>query len=416
MAGSQISSALSPQVGATAQPLDRRTASTTRNRTLLVSELFPPAVGGSAVLFHGIYSRLGRSDVVVLTDERTSPAISGSSAGNLRIVRRSIATRRWGILDPRALGHHASVALQIRALLPRRTGLVHVGRALPEGIAALLARAMGGPEYVCWAHGEDLVTARSSRELTLLATHVYRAARAAVANSHNTARLLQTFGVPAEKIALIHPAVDAARFHPAVDGRCVRGRYAGPDDLVLLTVGRLQRRKGHDVSIQAIHLLRDELPRLRYLIVGDGEERARLEGLVDGLGLRDRVFFAGVAADSELPAYYAACDVFLLPNRVDNGDLEGFGIVFLEAAASGRPVIGGDSGGVPEAVERDVSGLLVEGGTVHKVANAIRRLATSAELRRQMGSAGRDRVERFFTWDLAAKAISDLHDRLVSDR
>ena len=396
-----------------APPLERGSARLHPSRALLVSELFPPAVGGSAVLFHGIYSRLERTDVVVLTDPQTSPHDGTANQGRVRVLRRPIATQRWGVMDPRALWHHARVAIHIRSLLRRGAGLVHVARALPEGLAALLARTTGGPDYVCWTHGEDLATAQSSRELTFLTRRVYAGAKAALANSRNTASMLEALGIEREKICVVYPAVDAVRFHPAIDGSVIRRRYARHDDILLLSVGRLQRRKGHDVTIAAMHRLRTAFPHVRYLIAGDGDERRRLEGLVHQFGLHDRIFFAGVVPNAELPAHYTACDVFVLPNRVDGGDIEGFGIVFLEAAAAGRPVIGGDSGGVPEAVVRDRTGLLVDGSDIAQVSDAIARLAASAVLRERLGRAGRARVEEFFTWERAAAAVSVLHARLA---
>ncbi len=383
---------------------------------LLLTELFPPAIGGSAVLFQGIYSRVEGADVVLLTDG--GPGCAGPAAesgAGLRIVRHALATSRRGVLDPRGLWHHLGVAAHVRRLLPRRDGLVHCARAIPEGIGAMLARAFGGPRYVCWTHGEDLAGALTSRELTWLTRWVYRWADAALANSRNTATLLKSFGVPDAKIHIVYPAVDARRFHPLVEGSLVRRRFADDDDVLLLSVGRLQRRKGHDVAIQAVARLRERLPNLRYVIAGDGEERQRLEQMVAELGVRDRVFFAGIVGDAELPSYYAACDVFLLPNRVDHGDIEGFGIVFLEAAAAGRPVIGGNSGGVPEAVEGNVTGLLVDGASVDSVAAAIADLAQSARRRHMMGAAGRVRAVERFSWERAAAAVSDLHRHLMAD-
>ena len=276
----------------------------------------------------------------------------------------------------------------------------------------MIGRLMGGPKYVCWAHGEEL-TALGSRELSMLTRAVYHRAAAALANSENTASLLRGLGLPRDKIHVVHPAVDAGRFHPAVDGRDVRARFAGRDDLVLLSVGRLQRRKGQDVAIRAVAALGRELPNLRYVIAGAGEDLARLKRLAADCGVAGRVVFAGAVPDAQLPAYYAACDIFLLPNRVDNGDIEGFGIVFLEAAATGRPAIGGDSGGVPEAIERDVTGLLVDGASVDCVAGAIRELAQSWRRRAEMGGAGRARVINRFTWDRAAATVADLHKQLV---
>ncbi len=388
-------------------------SATSSSRALLFSEIFPPAIGGSAVLFEGIYSRLRNADVRVLTD-----AVPGASSddvvGPLRVFRRAISTSHRGLLHPRGLAHHLRVAWQIRRLA--RGAIVHCGRAVPEGITAMLARLLGGPRYVCWTHGEDVAGALGSREFALLTKWVYRWADAAIANSRNTAAILESIGVPAEKIEVVYPAVDTDRFRPDVDGRDVRARYAGPGDILLLSIGRLQRRKGHDVAIEAIARLAAEVPNLRYVIAGDGEERERLERLAREHGVGDRVFFSGIVDAGDLPAFYAASDVFLLPNRIDNGDIEGFGIVFLEAAATGKPTIGGDSGGVPEAVERDVTGLLVDGADAASVAAGIRTLACSEALRARLGEAGRKRARDGFSWATAAAHVADLQHRIQTRR
>jgi phosphatidylinositol alpha-1,6-mannosyltransferase len=379
---------------------------------LLLSELFPPDVGGSAVLFEGIYSRLPDAEVTVLTHGAGEGPWRPQEAGPLRVFRHPLATKRWGVRDIAALHHHFGVARRVRELVPRRHSVVHCARALPEGLAALFSRLSGGPPYVCWAHGEDLATALLSREFTFLTRMVFARSAAALANSRNTASMLLEFGVPDEKIHVVHPAVDADRFHPGVDGMAVRSRFASPSDIVLLSVGRLQRRKGQDVGIQAVAALKDEIPGLRYVIAGDGEERGRLEQLIREHGVMDRVTLTGVIPDGQLSAYYAACDIFLLPNRVEDGDIEGFGIVFLEAAAAGKPAIGGNSGGVPEAVEHDVTGLLVDGSVLQVVA-AIRALANSEERRRRMGLAGRVRARGCFSWQRAAATVSQLQFRLA---
>ena len=380
---------------------------------LLLSELFPPAVGGSAVLFANIYGRV-RDDVVVLTDSVTSPGCEDERRGALRILRRPIASSRWGLLDPVGLRQHLRLAWQTRQL--GAASVVHCARALPEGLAAALARTGGGPRFVVWTHGEDLVTAATSRELRLLTRWVYRRASAAVANSRNTARLLEAFGVPRPKIDIVYPAVDPNRFHPSVDGRPMRAALGIDDRTVLiLSVGRLQRRKGHDVMLRALARLGRMHPPLHYVIVGDGKERIRLEILAHECGVREQVTFMGEVSDEALPAWYAASDIFALPNRVDDdGDIEGFGIVFLEAAASGRPAIGGDSGGVPEAIDRGVSGLLVDGASVDAVADAIRTLALNPALRHHLGNAARARVLRRFTWERAAEQIGRLNARVAA--
>jgi phosphatidylinositol alpha-1,6-mannosyltransferase len=367
---------------------------------LLVSEIFPPAVGGSGVLLSNIYSRLRGIDVVAIADDAVEKR---PAAGNsIRLVRMRVRASHWGVMNPRGLARHLVLAAAIRRHSRRQGCVVHCARALPEGVSALLSQlTMRGAPIVCWAHGEDIATALASRELTALMRAVYRNAGATIANSQNTAR------------HVVHPGVDAARFAPGSAGESIRRRLAPEPGHVLLSVGRLQRRKGHDVAMAAMAALEGSHPDLRYVIVGDGEERRRLESLAAELGVSSRVVFAGEVTDEELPAYYAAADLFVMPNRRDGDDVEGFGIVFLEAAAAGVVAIGGRSGGVPEAIEDGVTGLLVEGTDAQELAAAIARLLDDAALRQRMGAAGRARVLEQFTWECAAERVEAIHRSVV---
>jgi phosphatidyl-myo-inositol dimannoside synthase len=382
-------------------------------RIFLLSQLYPPDVGGSAVLLHESYSRLGGSAVTVGADAGSHRA--GLTVTGAPLVPLPIATPRWGLADPRALAHHVRLAARLRGLTSRST-VIHCGRALPEGIAAWISRLSGGPRYVVWTHGEDVTCALLSREQTFVMGRVYRGASALVANSLNTRRLLEGCGVPSAKIHVVYPGVDAGRFSPRIDGRELRARVAPNADIMLLSVGRLQKRKGHDLAISALAALRRSHPRMTYVIVGDGAERARLEALARDLGVADRVVFAGEASVADLPKYYAACDLFLLPNRIEQGDVEGFGIVFLEAAATGRAVIAGNSGGVPEAVADGQTGLLVSGTDAQELAAAIARLSGDRTLRERLGRAGRARVLASFTWLAAAERVRAIHQSVVEGR
>jgi phosphatidylinositol alpha-1,6-mannosyltransferase len=316
-------------------------------------------------------------------------------------------------LDPKAFANHLRVASETRRLGGRGQVIVHCGRALPEGVAACISHHLGGPSYLCWAHGEDITTAHQSRELTWLMTRVYRDAAANIANSQSTARMLVDLGMPSDRVHVIYPGVDVQRFQPHLDATDLRAQFASDGRIILLSVGRLQRRKGHDLAIEAVSRLRETVP-LRYLIVGDGAERRHLERLVAEHRLQDHVCFLGEVPAPDLPHYYAACDIFLLPNRIDEGDVEGFGIVFLEAAATGRPAIGGRSGGVPEAVLDGETGRLVSGTEAGELAATIQGLASSPETRHAMGTAGRERVCRSFTWERAAVGVSEVHAEIAS--
>ena len=272
------------------------------NGILLVSELFPPTVGGSAEVFGNIYARLGDVPTTVLTD--ASGEARDRSQFFKQIHERKMATRHWGLLHPRGLVHHLGVAGTIRRIARGGIAAVHCGRVLPEGLSALLASTAGAPPYYCWAHGEELGYIDSSRELRRLAATVYARARAVFANSRNTATLLARRGVPSRAIHVIRLGVEHERFRPDVHGSEELRRTLAPEgQTVLLTVGRLQRRKGHDLVLEALKQFGDRARCLRYVIVGDGEERQRLEQMVRDYGLGPVVVFAGKAPAAVLPQY-----------------------------------------------------------------------------------------------------------------
>lgn len=383
---------------------------------LLVSELFPPAVGGSAVLFWNVYGRLNDVAVTVLTNPTTAGE-SEHQNGPFRIVPIAVNGTYRGIRPSAALRQHVRIAGAIRKQTRRQAAWVHCARPLPEGAAAMISGFMPGGSlpYVSWVHGEDLSAALTSREHGWLARRVCLNAAANIANSRFTAQLVESLGVPSSRIRVVYPGVDPSRFNPDVPPAIVPNLR--PDaSPILLSVGRLQRRKGHDTVIEAIAALSHDLPHLHYLIAGDGQERTRLEQLATVRGVSNRVVFLGEVGDAELPGLYAACDVFVMPNRSDAHDVEGFGIVFLEAAATSRPSIGGRSGGAPEAVLDGHTGLLVDGSNHVELAQAIRTLAASPSLRATMGSAGRTRVLGSFTWERAATELRALHDELTLSR
>jgi phosphatidylinositol alpha-1,6-mannosyltransferase len=164
-------------------------------------------------------------------------------------------------------------------------------------------------------------------------------------------------------------------------------------------MGRLQRRKGQDMVIQALSLILKKFSNVKYLIAGIGEELAALQQLAQDLGVWDNVVFVGQVTDHERAAYYAACDVFIMPNRQIGADIEGFGMVFLEAGAAGKPVIGGKSGGTGEAIKDGVTGLRVDGDNVKSIVGAVLSLLTDSTKAHAMGERGKQWVETAFAWE-----------------
>jgi phosphatidylinositol alpha-1,6-mannosyltransferase len=243
---------------------------------------------------------------------------------------------------------------------------------------------------------------------------LHRADRLYAVSRYSAAVLHNLVGPDGPTVGLVRNGVDLDHFHPDVDASRVRARYRLGTSPVVVTVGRLVPRKGQDRLIQALPRVRAAVGDVRLLIVGQGRDRRRLERLARRRA-PGAVAFAGRVGWSDLPAHYRAGTVFAHPNRSRWGGLEqeGFGVVFLEAQACGVPVLAGRSGGSPEALDDTVTGLLVDGRDVTRVADALIALLASPDTTRRMGAAARSWVEVDWSWDaIVARLADDL--RMVS--
>jgi phosphatidylinositol alpha-1,6-mannosyltransferase len=264
---------------------------------------------------------------------------------------------------------------------------------------ALALRRRYGIRYACYVHGEDVNSASTSRELAWLVRHVFRDASFVIPNSRNTERILrEEWDVPVDRIWLLHPGVDCDRFVPAK--RCLQSRAAlgWGTRPVILTVGRLQKRKGHDHMFMALATIRKAIPDVLYAIVGDGEEREYLHQLVAQHGLTEHVMFLGEVNDAVLTTCYQQCDLFVLPNREIARDIEGFGMVLLEAQACGKPVVAGTSGGTAETMRVPETGRLVNCDTPAPLASLVIELLSDRPSLKCMGEAARRWVLEHFDW------------------
>ena len=235
-----------------------------------------------------------------------------------------------------------------------------------------------------------------------------------IANSQNTCDVLKNrCQVPAEQIRLLHPGVDIDRFVPAERDPEVRTGLGWDDRRVVLTVGRLQARKGQDRLILAVKQLQKRFPDLLYVIVGDGEERQNLESLVRENRLENHVQFRFDIGDDQLVRCYQQCDVFALPNRDVNGDFEGFGMVLLEAQACGRPVVAGMSGGTAETMRVPTTGRLVCCDQPEPLAELLTELLSDREQLESMGPAARQWVVEEFDWKSRAQQAITLFQSLA---
>jgi phosphatidylinositol alpha-1,6-mannosyltransferase len=208
---------------------------------------------------------------------------------------------------------------------------------------------------------------------------------------------------------LVYPTVDEQRFRPDIPSDDLRNRLGlSAHQRLILSVGRLNRRKGFDSVIRALPLLNQNGVDAHYVVIGIGEDAAHLRNLVDEQSVAHRVHLLGHVSYEDLPRWYAACDVFAMPNRDIGGDTEGFGLVFLEAAAAGKPAIAGRAGGTGSAVLDGVTGLRVDGEQVGEVTRALIRLLSSADEAAEMGRNGRQRILEYFTHERRVEQIRRL--------
>lgn len=375
-------------------------------KMLLISEVFPPQTGGSGRWFWEIYRRLPREEVLIAAGEHPQ-AERFDQTHEVRVTRLPLALATWGICSRAGLAEYGKAYRQLAQLVKGAAiDQLHCGKLLPEGWLAWLLRMRYGVPYLCYVHGEELNISAHSRELAWMTRRVLHGAERVVVNSNNTARLVQqTATLPENRVQVLHPGVDVNRFVPVARDEALRRQFGWEHRRVVLTVGRLQARKGHDCLIRALPQIREQIPDVLYVIVGDGQQRAQLESLVDQWELHASVQFRGDVSDDVLIQHYQQCDLFVLPNREVAGDIEGFGMVLLEAQACGKPVVAGTSGGTAETMQVPQTGRLVACDEPEPLATVIGELLGDPARRREMGAAGRAWTEQHFAWEaLTAKA------------
>jgi len=384
---------------------------------LVLSHVFPPKAGGSGRWLWEIYRRLPRHEVVIAAGEDVRAA-EFDRTHSLNVQRIPLEFSTWGISSVQGISAYWQGLRDVRRIMRdhRQAPIdqLHCARCLPEGWIAWMLKRVYGVPYICFVHGEETNYAKASRELGWLMRRVLKGANFVIANSQNTRALLrEEWQVPDDKIRLIHPGVDSERFTPADRNVETRRQLGWGDRPVVLTVGRLERRKGHDMMIEALTRIREQVPDVLYSIVGDGVERERLGQLVQQHGLEAAVEFRGEPSDQELIQCYQQCDLFLLANRQVGQDIEGFGMVLVEAQACGKAVVAGASGGTAETMRVGETGLIVDCTTPDQLVEVIPQLLGDAPRRLKMGAAGRQFVVENLDWvSLTAQARSAFQEGL----
>ncbi|MFV2019478.1 glycosyltransferase family 4 protein [Micromonospora sp. LOL_023] len=370
------------------------------NRTLLVTNDFPPRPGGIQAFVHNLAVRQPEQSIVVYASSFDGAA-------------RFDAEQPFEVIrDPTGMLLPTAAVARETAALARARGCdtVWFGAAAPLGLlGAGLRRRAGITRVVAQTHGHEVGWAALPGARSLL-RRIARSADVVTYLGEYTRVRLDRAVHGLTQLRRLAPGVDTDAYHPGVDGSEVRRRHGLSDRPVVVCVSRLVPRKGQDTLIRVWSQVRRRVPGAALLVVGGGPYRDQLGRLAQRAGVADDVIFTGAVEWAELPAHYAAGDVYAMPCRTRRGglDVEGLGIVYLEGSATGRPVVAGDSGGAPDAVRDGETGYVVDGRDPQQLADRLVELLTDRELARRMGAAGRAWAQSEWRWDTQAQRMASL--------
>ncbi|MDP8247610.1 MAG: glycosyltransferase family 4 protein [Candidatus Tritonobacter lacicola] len=385
-------------------------------RLLWLTDDYLPHRGGSRIVYHNICARIVDAQLCMMTRWMDGCGVFDRTAG-YRIERVRVP-----FLNMASAAGVAELALYLPFLFAgiaevrrRRPDILHCGEALASGLVGFVIRKMFGIPYVIWLHDNPFGPVSRLRYplKRFLCLHAD-----GIAASCNYARdAIIGEGYKGERAELINPGVDTSLFRPSGAGARLRARLGLGKKKVILTLSRLLSHKGQDMVIRALPGLISGHPDLVYLIGGAGPQREALEELARVVGVRDRVIFAGFIPQDEIADYYNACDIFIMLNREAEGvSWEGFGIVFLEASACGKPVIGGRPGGVEDSILDGVTGFLVPPEDVDEIVRRVNLLLGDGALARRMGAAGMERARSGFTWTESARKTLAFSEKIAGRR
>jgi phosphatidylinositol alpha-1,6-mannosyltransferase len=371
-------------------------------RILLFAASFPPpAVGGSIEYLYNIFKNMPPQSVTINTANAFSKqAVIFDKSFPQRLIRNNFIHHpveaykrcKWR----RAWQYIAWPAVAFWLILKQRPDIVHIGEGNTTGIAALLSNKLLKIPYLHYVYAEEILLYRSNWLRNKLFWVAVRGAQAVVTVSEYSRHLLIAGGVLPERIHKLVPAVGVEKCMKVTSEQVgsIRQRYGLENNHVLLTVGALKERKGQATVIEALPKIISHYPNVKYVMAGSGEQEVALHQRTHDLGLGAHVVFAGRIDNEELNCLYEICDMFIMPHRQvpSTLDTEGCPTVFLEASAHGKPVIGGNAGGVADAILDGRTGFIIEGTDANAIATTVCTLLGNSDLSKRMGQAGRENV------------------------
>jgi phosphatidylinositol alpha-1,6-mannosyltransferase len=376
--------------------------------TLIVTNDFPPRQGGIQSFVHGLACLLSPGQVAVY-----APAWDGAKNFDARQPFPVIRHPTSLMLPVPSVGRRSAAALREYDF-----DTVLFGAAAPLGLLGPVLRRAGATRLVALTHGHEAGWAALPGARGLLRRIGDSVDVVTYLGEYFRSRLARALSPQAAaRMVRLAPGVDVAAFRPGPSGSAgpagssgapgIRQRLGLASSPVVVCVSRLVRRKGQDTLIRSWPSVRTAIPGARLVLVGDGPYGPGLRRLAAGLGVADAVTFTGSVPAGELPGYYAAGDVFAMPCRTRRGglDVEGLGIVYLEASSAGLPVIGGDSGGAPDAIMDGETGYVVPGRSVTALAERVTALLADPARAAAMGRRGLAWAEQEWDWSRVASRL-----------
>lgn len=369
----------------------------------LITTNFPPSTGGVARYLYEIVRFLPEQQIrVTATDIEGADEFDSTES---LPIRRLWLPRRL----PNLLKHvWLACRLCVSIVTSSDNCILCYNTHLRVLIPAWVNYRVRGVKFAVFAYGRGLQVRQRNKYKRPILNRLLSDACAVITCSQFTTQMVVDLGFSSKKSHTVLPTFTADHLETPVSKEYLQNKFDIPvDRRLLLTTGRLVERKGHDTLIRALPDIIRCVPNVHYIIAGTGVNRSNLEELVRSLELEKYVTFTGYVSDSELAGLYSICDVFAMISRelAENGDVEGFGIVFLEANLFRKPVVGGESGGVPDAVVNGKTGLLVDPDSLSEVKESVVKLLVDRELAEELGSAGYARVIEEFGAGTAAQHV-----------
>ncbi|MDQ7797855.1 MAG: glycosyltransferase family 4 protein [Candidatus Edwardsbacteria bacterium] len=364
-------------------------------KILIVTADFVPGLGGIASFNQGIAESMALAGHQMFV---LAPNLPNASDKGLpyRVIRYK-RTMRFANLWPSLITLYLSLTIKYDIVL-----YGHAASTLSAG--GIIARKLNLNRLIVLTHGNDLDYVISNKIDKYFLDKMLRTSDLILANSSFTKdKVLKKYHDMSKKVKILNPGVWPNKIYKTIGIT----RVVKNSKIVILTVGRLVPKKGLDDLIVAFATVIKKHPKITLKIVGQGPERVNLESLARQLGVNNSIIFVGEKPVNEIYDEMMQCDLFVLPSKIVNGDIETFGIVYLEAGACGKAVIGTRQGGVPDAIAGGVSGILVAAGNITQLINAMLKLIENEGMRSKMGIDGKKRVEEMFAWPKIAKMLEE---------